>query len=228
MSDITQILIDNSDVDYQTFSKKLVPDTNFEMLGVRVPKIKEIAKNLVKSNRAMALQFLQDNYTYYEEYFLHGLIIGELKLSDSETINLIDKFLPSLDNWAICDSMVANLKIIKKSPKVFFEFIKKHISNQNPYATRFAIVCMLDYYLTDEYIDQVLFICKNITQRNYYVNMAISWLISVALIKQYAKTIKMLENQILPKFTHNKAIQKAIESFRINTETKEYLRTLKI
>lgn len=228
MNDITKILIDNSDANYQNFSKKLVPDTNFKILGVRVPKIKEIAKNLVKTNRVIALKFLQDNHTYYEEYFLHGLIIGELKLSDSETINLIDKFLPTLDNWAICDSMVANLKIIKKSPKAFFDFIKKHTTNQNPYAVRFAIVCMLDYYLTNDYIDQVLFICKSITHSNYYVNMAIAWLISVALIKQYNKTIKLLENKLLPKFTHNKAIQKAIESFRINTGTKEYLRILKV
>ncbi len=224
---ITELLILNSEENYKLFSQKLIPDTSYEILGVRVPKIKEIAKSVAK-NPTTALSFLKEKHNYYEEYFLHGIVLGNLKTDFNSIITLLDDFLKHIDNWAICDSTVSAMKIFKNHKKEVFEHIKRWIKSDKPYTVRFAVVTLLQYFIDEEYIDKAIPLVYNAISNHYYANMAIAWFFSVALVKQYHKTISVLEKKSLPKFIQNKSIQKAIESFRIDQNTKSYLRTLKL
>ena len=225
--ELLQLLLDNVDKEYAAFSKKLIPDTKHEILGVRIPIIRKIAKDAA-NNFEQILDFLNATHTYHEEFMLHGLILGHLNINISELLTFIDVFIPHIDNWAVCDSFVSSLKVIKKDKKLFFEKIKFYLKSKNVYQIRFAIVALLWYYIDEEYIDEILDLAKDACCENYYVNMAIAWLYSVALTKNYDKAVKYLQNKCLPKFVHNKSIQKAIESFRIDKTKKQYLKTLKI
>ncbi len=223
---ITEQLFANQDLEYRTFSQKLIPDTNYPIIGVRVPKIKQIAKNLLNDD-ALIETFLSSKHKYYEEYFLHGILIAksnDLNLS----ISRLEDFLPLIDNWAVCDSTVAAFKIVKKNKAFIFNKITSWLNFKNPYATRFVFVLLLNYYLDDEYIDKVLTLVCKLEYNHYYINMAFAWLISVALVKNYDRTIPLIKSKKLPKFIQNKSIQKAIESFRIDDNKKNYLKKFKI
>ena len=219
-------LLNYTDQKYKVFTQKLVPDTKYPILGIRVPCIKQIIKKF--QNKEILYSFLSLNHTYYEEWFLHGLIIGQEKKDIDRAIKLIDEFLPHLDNWAICDSTVLTLKIFKKYPVKVLEKIKNYLNSELTYVKRFGIVSLLGYFMDDYFNEEILSILKSVSSDNYYVNMAIAWALSVAIIKHPDITIKLLESKILTRFIQNKTIQKAIESFRVPLNTKEYLKTLKI
>ena len=225
MHQITKRLIENIDLTYKDFSKKLIPDTKLKILGVRVPIIKKLAKEYKNTPTAQA--FLSEDHIYYEEWFLHGLLISQIK-DFNKAISLTEEFLPHIDNWGICDSFSASLKIFLKYPHEVYERILTWLKSDRPYVKRFAIVVLLDYFLDSNFDSKILTITSAIISDNYYVNMAIAWLFSVALVKHYNETITFIEQRTLPRFVHNKAIQKAIESFRISQDKKTYLRTLKI
>lgn len=226
MNDLTRLLIDNQDIKYKEFSKKLIPDTSYPIIGVRVPTIKNIVKS-IKNNKEEVISFLADKHTYYEEYFLHGLLIASEKENLSWVLDNIERFLPFIDNWAICDSTVSGLKIFKKNLPAVFNKVKVWIKSDNLYTVRFAIVTLLGYFLGENFCEEVLSIAISACCEHYYINMAIAWFISVALVKNYAQTVKLIESKTLPKFIQNKSIQKAVESFRISTDVKEYLKTFK-
>jgi 3-methyladenine DNA glycosylase AlkD len=212
-------------VTFREFTEKLVPDTKYPMLGVRVPKIRKIAKNAVKNG--VAESFIKEKHVFYEEYFLHGLILGNLKTNFDTLLIEIENFLPYIDNWAICDSTVSSFKIFKKHKAEVFEKIKVWIKSKNPYTVRFAIVTLLWYFIDEEYLDKAITLVKNAYCEHYYVNMAIAWFFSVSLAKYYDNTLHIIEGKELPLFVHNKTIQKCIESFRITDKQKQYLKTLK-
>ena len=223
---VTKLLIDNSEVNYKLFSQKLIPDTKYKILGVRVPKIKKIAKDMLKV-KDVCFEFLNEKHEYFEEYFLHGIILGNLKSDYNHVINLLNDFLPSVDNWAICDSTVSAMKIFKNNRADAFKQINVWLKSKNAYTIRFAIVSLLQYFIDDEYIDRAISLAQSVLSEHYYTNMAVSWFFSVALVKQYDKTIEIFRQKNLPLFIHNKSIQKAIESFRISDDKKQYLKTLK-
>jgi len=224
MNKLTESLFNNKDDEYKKFSKKLIPDTKLDMIGVRVPLIKSTAKLCTIED---AEKFLSLPHEYYEEWFLHGLIIG--KINDiNKVLSLTENFLPNIDNWAICDSFATSLKIFKKHPELVLSYVKKWIKCEHVYTKRFAIVILLSYFLDSQFNSKILTITQTIISDNYYVNMALAWFYSVALVKQYDKVIPIIESKTLPQFVHNKAIQKAIESFRIPTNKKEYLKKLKL
>ena len=223
--DITKELIANSDKKYKEFQAGLIPGID-NILGVRAPIVKAIAKRYAKNhNGSEFLSILP--HTYYDENMLHGYMLGFLK-SDTDTLKeYVRDFLPYVDNWAVCDSMVSNLKNFFKSPEEVYGFIKEMACDTREYHIRFALVSMLCYYLDGEYIDEVLHITCSINDERYYVKMAQAWLISMALVKRYDKTVKILEDNILSPWVHNKSIQKARESFRLDGEKKSYLTSLK-
>ena len=227
MSELTNILLLNKDENYKLFSKKLIPDTDYPILDVRVPIIKAIAKKF-NNNKKLKNEFIKNKHIYYEEYFLHGLLIATEKDNVGWVFENLECFLPLIDNWAICDSCVMAMKIFNKNTDAVFSKIKTWIKSSHPYTVRFALVTLLSYFTTPEYCDKVLSIIKNVKSEHYYVNMALSWLISVMLIKNYDKTLNLFTSNSLNKFVHNKSIQKAIESFRIPNERKLELRKLKI
>ena len=161
---------------------------------------------------------------------LQGMIIGlDKKVNIKTILEYIEEFIPKIYNWAICDVFCAGLKIVNKYPKEIWSFISKYLESEKEFELRFAIVIILDYYINEEYIDKDLKVLNSIHSDKYYVQMAIAWAISICLIKFYDKTVSYLqdENCFLDKFTYNKSIQKAIESYRITNEQKVFLRSLK-
>lgn len=224
MKKIVEKLFEMQDIKYRDFNSKSIPNVDKKyIIGVRIPVIRKYAKQLYKNDCG---EFLSELPHYYlEENLLHGELIS-LNNNYDETLELLDKFLPYIDNWEVCD--LIKPKVLTKDYKKTYNFIRKCIKSKYTYKIRFGIVMLLTYYLGDEYRDDINNLILSIKSDEYYVNMAIAWYFSFALIKQYDKTIYIFENKLLDKWIHNKSIQKAIESYRVTNETKEYLRSLKI
>lgn len=212
------------DIKYRDFQSKLIPTVDFNnIIGVRTPELRNYAKKIVKSNEH--LSFLEDlPHKYFDENQLHAFIISELKDYDL-CISYINKFLPYVDNWATCDQM--SPKIFKKNKDKLLEQIKSWIKSKKTYTIRFGICMLMQYYLDDSFKPEYLKMVSDVKSEEYYVNMMVAWYFATALAKQYDAVIPVLENQKLDIWTHNKAIQKAIESYRITPEQKAYLRSLK-
>ena len=223
--EIRNSLFQMQDLKYKEFHSNLCPNVD-DIIGVRVPVLREYAKELYKNNK---LSEIKIGNKYYEELVIQGMIIGfQTKEPIEEVIKQIKEFVPKINSWAVCDVFCAGLKITKKYPKEIFNLIQGYLKSEKEYELRFAIVMLLDYYINDEYIDKVLQILNNVKSDKYYVQMASAWAISICLIKYYEKTILFLEKCKLDKFTYNRAIQKAIESYRIKDDKKQELRKMKI
>lgn len=224
-NEIIKELLNNQDLEYKKFHSKLCT-TKYEIIGVRVPIVKEIAKRYSKEYGIKVIDELSNEY--YEEVLIKGLIIGYSKESNEIRETYIKKFIPEIDNWAICDSTISNMKFIKKDLDLFYEFITNNYQNsKDTYSLRFMIVVFLNYYLESKYIKNILNIIDNINSSEYYVNMAIAWLLSIAYIKNKEITIEYLNNNNLDKFTYNKTIQKICESYQVSKEEKELLKLKK-
>lgn len=221
---IRQDLFAMQDLKYKEFHGSLCPDMD-NIIGVRIPKLREYAKELYKSNN---LEDIKIEDKYYEELVIQGMLVGfQTKAPIKEVIKQVKEFVPKINSWAVCDTFCAGLKITKKYQTEMFKVIKEYLKSKQEYEVRFAIVMLLDYYINDQYIAQVLQILNNISLDKYYVQMANAWAVSICLIKYYNKTLEFLKTTKIDDFTYNKGIQKAIESYRITKEQKDYLRTLK-
>lgn len=226
MNKILDEIISNKDEGYKAFQSKLLPGID-NILGLRGPIAKQIAKKYANTNIGDA--FLKDlPHSCYDENLVHGYMLGFLKADANILKSRIVDFLPYVDNWAVCDSMVCGMKSFFKNIDSVAELVFSCLKSDKTYTVRFGIVSLLSYYVNDNYIERILQEALKIKSDEYYVKMAVAWLFSVCLVKQYEKTISIIESKALDKWTHNKGIQKAIESFRITKEQKEYLRTLKI
>ena len=212
------------DKKYRDFQGKLIPNIDINnIIGVRTKELRCYAKELIKNNNYIS--FIENlPHKCFDENQLHAFIISEIKNYD-ECILYINKFLPYIDNWATCDQL--SPKIFKKNKDKLLEQIKIWINSKKTYTIRFGIGMLMQYYLDEEFDVKYLEIVSNIKSEEYYVNMMIAWFFATALTKQYKYAIPFIENQKLDKWTHNKAIQKAIESYRITVEQKEYLKSLK-
>lgn len=222
--EIRNKLYEIQDLKYKEFHSSLCPNVN-NIVGVQVPKLRAIAKELARTNPIEYMEL--DDITLYEEKVIQGLIIGMAKLSVNETQKYLDKFIPKIDSWAVCDVVCSNLKIASKNQKEMWDFLEKYIKSNEEFEIRFAVVMYLDYYLNEEYIDRVIKNISKLKSNKYYVQMAVAWLLSVSYVKQKEKTLEYLKNNKLDDFTHNKAIQKITESYRIPKEEKEFVKTLK-
>ena len=223
---IKQELKQLADEKYREFQKGLCPGTE-NILGVRVPVLRNYAKKLAKEYEIRELLNHIDN-EFYEEIMLQGMLIGLEKDKDIQTIlKDIERFVPQIDNWGVCDVFCAGLKITKKHEKEMWNFLQKYITSDKEFEIRFGVVMILDYYITEEYLEKNFAIFDYIQSDKYYVQMAVAWAISICLIKFYDKTIEYLKQAKIDKFTYNKALQKAIESYRISDEQKAELRKMK-
>ena len=222
--DIKKRIYELADEKYKDFHSRLCPGTT-NIVGVRTPVLRNYAKEL---NRKYSLNELlkEIDDTLYEEIMLQGMLIG-LNKNIEEVLKYTKTFIPKIDNWAICDVFCAGLKITKKYKKKMWNFIQKYLNSDKEFEIRFGIVIILDYYIDEEYLENDFKIFQKIKNDNYYVKMAIAWAISICLIKYYDKTIKYLKKAKLDDWTYNKSLQKAIESYRISDEQKEYLRKMK-
>lgn len=226
MEIITKKLFDNQDLKYREFKGKSIPNIDKDnIIGVRIPIIRKIVKEIYQEDYIS--KFLDElPHKYHEENLLHGLILS-IKYQDIDfLLSKLDSFLPYVDNWEVTD--IISPKLFKKYPDKVYEKIKEWLNSDKVYVIRFAVVSLLQFYLDDNFKIEELELVNNIKNDDYYVKMAIAWFYSFALIKQYDITIKYFENRKLNKWIHNKALQKAIESYRISDLAKEYLRSLKI
>jgi 3-methyladenine DNA glycosylase AlkD len=222
--DIQHRLFELQDLKYKEFSSKLMPTVNPEtVIGVRTPDLRKLAKEVSKT--PVAWEFLKIlPHKYYEENNLHGFLIETIKDYDA-AIAAVDAFLPYIDNWATCDLM--SPKVFKKHLPELYEKIKVWLKSDKTYTVRFGIGMLLGFYLDEQFRPDMLELVAGVRSDEYYINMMIAWYFATALAKQYDAALPYIQNQRLEKWTHNKAIQKAIESYRISDESKAYLQTLK-
>ncbi len=216
------------DLAYRDFHAKLIPNIDKDtVIGVRTPMLRGYAKRLCKEEPETARAFMQIMpHDFYEENNLHGLLISNLAKSAEEALDAVDAFLPCVDNWATCDLLPP--KIFKKNLQEVRRRIMLWLASEETYRVRFALVSLLTFFLEEEFEQNDLTVIAGIDSEEYYINMAIAWYYSFALIKQYDNTIGLFEAQSLKPWIQNKSIQKAIESYRISPEKKAYLRTLKV
>ena len=216
------------DINYKEFNEKIV-NTKYTMLGIKIPILKKIAKELLKNYNYKEILNNLDN-TIYEHILIEGLVISYANIYYEERIKLISKYIPKIDNWAICDTFCSSLKFIKKYKKEFLKYNEKYLQSNKEYYLRFGIIILLDYYIEDEYINYIFMKIINIKSEHYYVKMALAWLISVLLVKYYDKTLDFLTSNknTLDKWIYNKGIQKALESYRIDSTKKELLKSMKL
>lgn len=212
------------DKSYGDFQAKLVPNIPRELfIGIRVPEARKLAKRLAKDSETS--KFLRDlPHKYYDENILHALLISEMK-DYNECMAAVDKLLPYVDNWAVCD--ILSPKIFKKNKAPLLEKIKEWSASEKTYTCRFGIEMLMSYFLDDDFEPEYLKIPASVHSDEYYVRMMIAWFFATALAKQWDATIKYIEKHRLDTWTHNKAIQKARESRRVTIKQKEYLKSLK-
>lgn len=224
MDTIRKQLFALAEENYREFHSRLCPNTD-NILGVRVPLLRNIAKEIVKGDWRTYLASAQTDY--YEEVLLQGLVIGTAKADIEEILRYTADFVPKIANWGICDSFCASLKITKKHPARVRIFLEPYLASTQEFELRFAIVMLLDFYITEQSIDQVLLALDKIKHEGYYVKMAIAWAISICYIKYSEKTMHYLKHTTLDDFTYNKALQKITESIRIAKEEKVLIRSMK-
>ena len=221
--DIRNRLMDLKDDKYKEFNSKLIPNVDASLvIGVRVPALRKLEKELRTENLGDWLSDLP--HKYLEENTLHGIVISNMKSQDC--LFRLEEFLPYIDNWATCD--IINPKILAKDKTQFLTCITSWIRSEHLYTSRFGMEMLMSYFLDDEFKEEYLELPAGVKSEEYYLNMMIAWFFATALAKQWESAIVYLENNRLSKWTHNKTIQKAIESYRISPEQKEYLRGLKI
>lgn len=213
-----------ADEKYKKFHSGLCPNVN-NIIGVRIPKLREISKKISKEN---PINFLEEyKCDFYEEKMIYGFVIGYMKENLETRLKYLDKFVPYIDNWAICDCTCSTYKFTKQNLEEMWEYLQKFLNSKNEFEVRFLCIMLMDYYLTDKYIDKTLDIYNKIKLEQYYVKMGIAWAISVAFVKNERITIDFLKNNKLDNFTYNKALQKIVESNRVDSKTKEKIKEMK-
>lgn len=217
--------------DYKKFNENLLPGTE-HVLGVRMPKLRTLAKEVAKEDFRTYLdeaheKISADQGSYHEEIMLEGLVIAYAKMELEERFFYLDRFVPKIHNWAVCDCCSNTYKFMEKYQEESFAYIDKYLHSKREYELRFGIVSLLEHFMNDTYIDQVLAICECTRHEGYYVKMAVAWTLSICYVKYPAKTRMFLEKNTMDDFTHNKTIQKIRESYRVSKEVKEELKKLK-
>ena len=224
MEKIKAYLLSQQDMKYRVFTLPLLPNIDEKtLIGVRLPVIKKYAKDLDEKSRVEFLNSLP--HKYHEENILHAFILSNIKDYDT-FINFVNKFLPYVTNWSVCDT-ICNKNLTKYRAQLIkenYEWLK----SDELYRVRYAVKCLMNYYLNEDFKEEHLQRVEQVKLDDYYVRMMIAWYLATGLAKNYDSFIKAIEERRFDAFTHNKAIQKAVESYRVSDEHKQYLKTLKI
>ena len=222
--DIRDRLFSLQDVKYRDFQGKLIPTVDPEnVIGVRTPELRKLAKEYAKKEDIG--DFLDElPHRFFDENQLHAFIISEFKDFDRAMAEA-ERFLPYVDNWATCDQM--SPKVFKKNRKALLKNIKKWLKSDKTYTVRFGVGMLMEHFLDEDFDPVYPEIVVTVESEEYYINMMIAWYFATALAKQYEAVLPFIEGNRLSAWTHNKTIQKAVESYRITQEQKEYLKTLK-
>jgi len=222
--DIKRQLHELSEETYRKFAASLIPTID-NVLGVRIPVLRQLARQIAKGDWQKYLKTADDEF--FEEVMLQGLVIAYAKVNERERLSLIGEFVPQIDNWSVCDSFCNSLKFTVKHRPLVWEFLRQYVASDQEYEARFAVVMMLNYYITEEYIERVLAIFEQIDHQGYYVKMAVAWALSMCYVQFPEKTMSYLQMNTLDTFTYNKALQKITESLRIDAKTKEQIKSMK-
>ncbi|MNI54097.1 DNA alkylation repair enzyme [compost metagenome] len=219
-----------ADQKYQKFATALIPNIDKDtVLGVRLSELRKIAKALLKDNwRA----YLQENLRcleneYFEEIMIQGMLIGYLKTDIEEILQYIVDYVPKINNWSVCDSFCIGLKFTNKNKDRVWSFLQKYLASTQEYELRFGVVMLLNFFVDEERIGEVLKHLDYIKHEGYYVKMAVAWALSICFIKLPEQTMVLLLDNSLDDFTYNKALQKITESYRIDQDTKIRIRGMK-
>ena len=222
---IKEYLEANSQQKYRQFTGSLNPGSRYPVMGVRVPLLRELAKKLAKEYGVNAVDMLSDDSQ--EEVLLQGFVIAYSKMPLAEKKPYIDNYLAKCDNWSLIDSFVSTFHFNRKDEALMWRYLGEYRKSKQTFTVRFVLVMMLNRYLKDEYINDILEYCSNIDSEEYYIEMAQAWLLATAAINYFYDVELILKDGKLNMFTHNRTIQKAVESFRISAENKERLRALR-
>ena len=211
---------------YRVFTSKLLPK-DIELLGVRIPIIRQYAKQLIKENLSDEYLVISlDKMKYQEELFLYSLLLAHKVKTSATKIEDIKKFVPYINSWAVCDIFCADLKEIKKDTKHYYNVFLKYIKSNSEYQIRFFYVLALNYFLTDELLRDLLANIKQQTYTGFYDKMAVAWMLSIAYIKDPKEIESFLFNEKLDDFVFKKTISKINDSYRVKKEAKAHLKTL--
>lgn len=225
MNSIKARLLSAADKKYQKFSAGLIPNAD-NILGIRIPVLRKIAKEIYKT--ANCEDFINSDSTeFMEETMLQGMLIGLSKDKPEKILENVKNFVPKIDNWAVCDIFCGGLKFTKNNKEQVWNFLQPYLKSDKEYEIRFGVVMILSYFIEEDYLDEILRLLENIRHEGYYVKMGVAWAVSICYIKFPAKTHKFLENCKLQDWTYNKSIQKIIESYRVDSTTKEILKKMK-
>ena len=223
--EIRRSLFDLQDIKYRDFQAKLIPRKDTEiMIGVRTPELRKLAKQMLK--REDIGEFLRDlPHRYFDEDQLHAFIVSGIK-EYGKCMEELMRFLPFVDNWATCDQMSPG--VFKKHKPELLAEIREWLGSEHTYTVRFGIGMLMQHFLDEDFDPAYPELVAGVHSEEYYVNMMIAWYFATALAKQYDAVLPFIEERRLDPWTHNKSIQKAVESYRISDEQKEYLRSLKV
>lgn len=223
---IQQKLFELQDLKYRDFHGKLIPNIDKEyIIGVRAPLLKKLAKTIIKENKLLCDEFIKSPvHKYYEENNLHYLFIREIK-DFYKCIDEVEKFLPYINNWATCDMPLP--KVFEKNKDKLLPYIEKWISSKEEYIVRYGIGVLMNLFLDENFKEEYHKMVLSVKSDKYYVKMMVAWYFATALAKQYESSVKYLEKGSMDKWIHNKTIQKAVESYRISDEKKQFLKKLR-
>lgn len=224
-SELRQRLKSCGNENLKKFSERLI-DTRYEIIGLAVPYLRSFAKELAKENAFELLDDFQSES--YEETCLYGYLVGEYKGDISRLKEYLTAYIPYIDNWSTCDTVVSSLKLIKKYRDEFMPFIEKYIRSDKEFEIRFAVVCLMDHYLIDGYFDKAVETVKLADTSEYYASMAVSWFIQTLFVKSKERAELLLTERVFDERTHNKAIRKICDSFRVTDEDKTEIKKLLI
>ena len=225
INEIREHLFSMQDTKYRDFQAKLIPTVEADsVIGVRTPELRKYATELIRQGEYDA--FLQDlPHKYFDENQLHAFIVSGIR-DYEKCMEELCRFLPYVDNWATCDQM--SPKVFKKHKTELFKQVKEWIKSDAAYTVRFAIGMLMEHFLDEDFDPEFPKMVAKVRSEEYYINMMIAWYFATALAKQYDAILPYIEEKKLDAWTHNKAIQKSVESYRITPEQKVYLKNLKV
>ena len=228
-NDIRQELLSMTDEKYKEFQIKLLPDTQ-NFVGVRLPMLRKLAKRIARENGREYLETAlvrNPKEEMFEEIMLQGMVIGYMKENISDIFSYTEKFIPKIDNWSICDSFCSGFKHVLNHQEETWKWLQDFLNSDKEFTLRFVIVMMLNYYISDAYIEKLFPIFDAIRHEGYYVRMAVAWAISMCYVKYPQKCTEYLQDNHLDDFTYNKALQKIIESRCVSDEERDNIRKMK-
>lgn len=223
---VRQQLLERASESYRKFSAALIPNVEMDtILGVRLPELRGLAKQLAKGDWRSYLK--QADSDYFEEVMLQGMVIGYAEADPEQKLVYVAQFVPKIDNWSVCDSFCSGLKFARANKPRVWQFVQPYLSSPREYDVRFGVVMLLNQYMEEEYISAVLKHLDEIRHDGYYAKMAVAWALSICYIKLHEPTLNYLQCSSLDDFTYNKALQKITESLRVDPQTRNLIRGMK-